>query len=633
MFWRLFLILWLLMLLVFADRSPAQEPPQFTDEERVIVIDMPVAFQQSAWREWASGRAVPKEVDPEDFQILVEGREQKVVAVGTPSAESEPWHLVVWIDLLALEPAGLRWAATTLGRQAERLTGLGTVEVLLVEEEPRLLLPVDDNPQALEDALSQLALFPEGRHEILDLRNGLAEVLGAEEEDGSKDEGLLTEMVATETRFLQSRQDLLLTWLTREEGRQSGPRALLWVHGGFDLDPTKFYGSSDLASQPSPAHHHRELVRTLASYGWVTLPMVPPEPELLVEGTRIGKWLVRAAPPQYTPPTSEELDRAERDEPTERAGRSLLGRIFLGGVHAKLQEHRDPELAEAYLELGTSRESQGDLEGAEESFRKALYHFAQDPRTASRQAEAMNRLGTVLETRGEARSAREIREHAHRLDPGDSTEDEPVVALVNGAEPFEQAAQATSGWLIRQGATLARALEDLSQRLRLTFQVPETFDDALLPVKVSFQGAHQVLRFPSWSRQSTPPSVRSARLRRLLFEEGGENFLPVRQDGTPRLSALPGFRGDQLELLLELDLGDSLAGPRQIVPRIQLAFSTEEIGVDPLVRPALRLDSEEIQSGLWRYRLPVDPPEDAQRLAVVVEDLLSGVWGGVWLDL
>jgi tetratricopeptide (TPR) repeat protein len=641
----LLLLTGFLTLAVFAQGSPT-----FTEEEGILAIDLPVAYDKKAFREWFSGKPVPLQLNPEDFEVMVNGKRQQVISATAPTPEDEPWHMVVWLDLTSFDPVDVRWAATLLAERADDLVRLGTVEAMIVDSidldaAPRRLFSPTRNADEIRDAVSRLALFPEGGNSLLNLRSAFVEEVG----DDQADPELVAALVAEEERLVLRRQDLLLTWLTGRDSNPGGRRVLMLMDGGFDFDPAAFYRpflgtpvdertDSPMPDTSSPLRTSTEdLARTLASYGWITLPTLPPEPELLVKGMRIGKWLFHLQPPHGEAPTDEQINRAAANESTERAGLERLGRVWLFNMKGKRQEHRDPDTAEAYLELGNALSAQEKLEEAEEALQKSLYHFAEDPRTAPRQAVAMANLAAVLEMQGKAVAARQAFENARTLDPDILAEGQIVVGFLNPTGPLRQLTQVTSGQLVRQRQDLQAALADLAERLRVTYQLSTVSGDLpdgqLAPLELRFKGVGDRLIFPAWSRNGTPETVSAARLRRLLEAEGEEDFLPVLPSGEPILLAnliLDPEAQDKGSLHLRLHLGkatDSLSPP--MVPRLSLAFSK----VDETVSIEHRLLTvERLEGTVWEETVPLTVPVDTARLAVVVEDLIGGTWGAAWTD-
>ncbi len=423
--------------------------------------------------------------------------------------------------------------------------------------------------------------------------------------------------VATEeARIVRARHDDLLLELA-ERGGGTAYRALLVATGGYDLEPGAFYRTvTEAGGAPSAASglaaDTEVLARTLAAYGWIVLPLLPPEGDPLKEGIRIGKL-------RLTGPSVEvETQRATPND-WEEFDRTVL---WLGG--ARLEGKRKPKRAEAYLELGAALQVQGKHAEAEDALRQAIYHFAGDPKTAERQAEAFALLGAVLAAREKSQEANAALRLARRLDPDVEVAGAgPIAALLDPAAPLETLARATAGGVVQSAKDLAGALEGLRRRVWLSYQVAGPADGELHALEARYRPSRRQLAYPAWARSSTPQSLSAARARRLLageptggtlaftaeFQRRGEVHLTVE----PPASRDSGEAEGTIQTLLRLSLG--VGGP----------------DVDASVEHR-RLGSQ-IGDDARTYRVGFEMPEDRSWLAVVVEDLESGVWGGRLIEV
>jgi hypothetical protein len=224
-----------------------------------------------------------RERRPADFQLFVDGISREVVSAGpaaTPGP-SQDWEIVVYLDPELAPAVTLSDAARLLAERAERLTGLGSVEIVLADPEPRVALAASRDVARWPAALLELAGSAEGR----------AEALPA---------GRLPDLVRRQTDRL-----IAFAGRSREGGR---PRALLWV-GAADLpiSPTEQSALSGATSTEGPPPRPSSIAaafvaaaQALAADGWVTLPLVvrplppPPPPELNLE----AKIVINS--PEYT---------------------------------------------------------------------------------------------------------------------------------------------------------------------------------------------------------------------------------------------------------------------------------------------------------------------------------------------
>ncbi len=633
------------------ERAGAPEGTEavFRGRERVTAIDLVVAFEPTVGRKLVSNRRLPAKPRPEDFTVLYGGRPQTVVAVedtggALDNAEGEPWEMVIYLDAALTNRRGLRWAAATLAERLAELTAYGSVEVVLADPFPRTLLAATRDRVALHAELSRIAQLAEGRDELVALRYAVLKEL-----EESDDPAALAERAAGEERRIVRRQlDALLAWLTADERRGgstgSGRRALFLANAGWDLEPQDFYAAavvqrSDPAATGGPAQvggddrlaaASEELARTVAAYGWVVFDLALPPPEPPPRGIRLGKWFLRPAAPMIFVPDEEYGINEPADRTTERhrLRREIEG--FLGGIFGAYQEHRQPAKAEAYLELGRALAGQDKLADAEDALRQAVYHFADDPKTAARQAEALIELGRVLDRRGRQQEARSAFETAYVFD-GERTAAElgPTFALVDSLAPLTALTRATTGSVVRDAEALDAAVASLAWRLRITYQVPGPPDEELREVSVAADFPDFRLRAPGWGRSATPDAVAAARVRRLLAAAG-------RPDDPPRgdvglgvdLRRLAG--AGELEVRLPLPDPDLWEETERPAVRVSLGFGgpeSEEIVVEH------RRGAGTVDGRRWTATLEVPLAGEEPWLAVVVEDLETGSWGARLVEL
>ena len=602
------------LVLAHSSQLAAQQDRTFEDEKRITAIDLVLGFEAGAFREWATDRKVPSDLEPQDFEVFQGGEERPVIAVEPAAGE---WQIVIYFDAALTSSAGLRWAAAALAGRGDELTALGEVTIIVADPAPRMLLPPTRDRDRLNGSLSQLARFQEGRDELMALR---AEAVAERRAGVELDAELLRAVAAEEARMVRARHDDLLLELVAREGPRPH-RVLLFSSGGYDLDPGEFYRplidgepDADAGASETLTVATESLARTLAGYGWITVPLMPPDDDPLVEGVRIGKF-------RLTGPSATFEDKPTTPTDWEKSNRTVL---WMGG--AKLESHRKPKRAEAFLELGTALQGQGKLAEAEDALRQAIYHFAGDPRTAKRQAIAFAHLGAVLEAREETQEAHAAFRLARRLDPevalsvgaGDSEAGGPIANLLAPSAPLAMLAQATSGSVVRGARHLAKALDGLRHRVRLTYQVAGLPDGTLQDLDARYLGSRQLIH-PGWARSSTPESVAAARTRRLLAGEPTGGGMKVRaavhHAGEIDLTLEPPETGEESasDAVLRLSIG---AGGPDVEPTVEHRPLGTQTGAGP-----------------WTYRVGFEVPVDRSWLAVVVEDLETGAWGGHLIDL
>jgi len=611
------------LFLISSSTAEAQGSRVFDEERRVTALDVLVTFEAGAMREWVAGGPVPKEMSPDDFSILYDGEPSPVIAVDPSPSD---WEIVVFFDAVLSSTVELRWAATVLAENAEQLTQLGTVTLIVADPEPVTRLAPTREADHLHAVLSQIAQTQRGVDELVALRG---EVIAEFQREGSElTVETLAELVVGEGQRARERlETLLLTVVERESA--SSRRALILAHGGFDIYPEIFYEPLKKRRQGSvgqpvndarqPAFEDgvdlvsatRETARTLAAYGWVLFHLRPPEKVLLKEGKRIGKFRLSGPGIVY-------------DEANNRTFFKFFGATF--------EEHRKPERAEAYLELGSALEGQGKLEEAEDALRQALYYFSRDPRTAESQAEALVRLAKVLDAQNKNQEATAALDHASRLDPNRAIAAGYAPTLLEPQLPLKMLSRTTAGRVVRGAPALSDFLAELSRRVRLTYQVTGYPDGLLHTLKAQYHGpARRSLSHVGWARSATPEMVAAVRARRLLESGTNDGELQVEIGFQPEASGERDLRG-QLRLSLETQtsrLSEAEAKP-SVTLRVTVAFGY------PDDEPSIVHHSPKttaMSAAGWSQSLALQIPEGSAWLAVVVEDLQTGSWGGRLLEL
>jgi tetratricopeptide (TPR) repeat protein len=584
-------------------------PEVFRGAERVTAIDVVVEVEPAGLAPRAAGRSLAAGLRVEDFQVLVDGEPRPLVGfealAESQDPAGEPWTIVLYFDLAGSSTGLVRWAADALARHTAELAALGTVELWVADPEARRRLPPGRDPELLNSALADLALFGEGRDRLVELRADLLEAIADPDRESGRDSAagrvppqeLAAAALAEEARLaIEGQEQLLLTAL---DGASAGARrALFFATGGFDLAPREFY-LPFLGPDSQPPDLEAKLdqtVRILASYGWASFVLRPPEsdPATRRRGLRLGKWLLGAG-------------------------------MFPSGLPAVtglLEEQRDPERAEAHLALGRALEEQGKGEAAAGAYRRALYHFADDPRTAPRQAYAWTRLGGLLEAQGQEMAARLAFEKAVALDPSLAARYPGVAAeLLAPLEPLAALADETAGRLVEDVSGLASAVGSLARRVRLTYQVEGLPTGELRPLEVRSLRRGVRLLAPRWARWGSPEAVAELRLRRLLAGEPAAGELPVK-------AAVE-------EARLVVTLGPDLSPPGPQGPDAQPALLRLSLGVGGPDLPARvrhqRLPPRDLAGFRWETELA--PAAQGPWIAVLVEDLATGLWGGDLLEL
>ena len=193
------------------------------------------------------------------------------------------------------------------------------------------------------------------------------------------------------------------------------------------------------------------------------------------------------------------------------------------------------------------------------------------------------------------------------------------------AEIFEKSAPTIKeGEVVRGTEDLARALAGLPQRVQVTYQVAGAPDGRLHGLEARWTRSERTLDYPRWTRRSTPESVAAARTRWLLAAgepTGGE------------LEVDAGFvrQENAVEVVLGLAPGEVPAVGDDAVLRLTLGFG----GPDLPTRVEHRHFGPQSLAGKesWTFRTGVEAPGEGSWMAVLVEDLDTGLWGSRLIEL
>ncbi|MCP4653980.1 MAG: hypothetical protein GY856_01040 [bacterium] len=221
----------------------------------------------------------------------------------------------------------------------------------------------------------------------------------------------------------------------------------------------------------------------------------------------------------------------------------------------------------------------------------------------------------------------------------------PAAELVKPEAPLELLADVTGGAVVTSEDQLAKVMRRLLGRFELTYRPPASRvalvgeltqspnrPAGLAQVSVRALRPGLTVRARRWVSIGLPPAVTAARLRRLLAGEQTEEGLYV--EAVLRLPTVEEGRPSSGELDVRV---------RQRDPASRRAAA----GTSGLVEPAFRVtvaiavsggDAREYQEVVvgralldpegWRFLSPLELPADATEVAVLVEAIFDGIWGG-----
>lgn len=565
---------------VAAYSQPALDTP-FGEEVGVTSVDLWVGAPSGAFHRWWSGSKT-RQPSFDDLRLVVGGSGVTITSVETSKSDKAPWQILIWFDAALGDERGLRWAALALSERAGVLAEKGSVQMVVADPDPRLIVAPSAGKDVLEASLSDLAILGEASDQLrIHRQDFLEESL---ELEGEALDELARLYAAAEIDFILGQQDRLLEWLaeTTEPGAR---RLLIYVGNGFERPTARFYGLEE-ADDLSPLLEEESLewTRAVASYDWTTVAMVPEDPPALVrKGVTIGRWRFR------------------------------WGFPFIVGAY---EGERDPELAKAFVELGDSELVAGNLAAADAAYRKAIHHYHGDDATRVEQGAASLKLAEVLVLRNDPGAARLHFFNALALDPDLETVPKVEWApFLDSVAVLEELAADTGGLVVRRSRDLEGAIRDLEARRRLSFELQGLPRGERLSLALESGDGGAVYLHRKWVRSGTPPRVARARLRDFLRESEDEPDLPQ------GLSAKVNSRGFSLAPAPEPEPEQS---PYQ---RRLLAFSSDE--------DLLRVVPMTLGGSHGRDRWHAEIPDDAMLdfAAVYSEDLPSGEWSVLPLEI
>jgi len=552
------------------NTADGQAEERFEASERVTAIDLlvevyPKLFEGIVDPTWDR---LPKELVPEDFRI--EDRSEARTPIALAASTDEPWRVVVWVDQHLSSTASIRRGATILASHAQELAALGTVEMVAATPRLRSRLAPTEDAELIDSTLSHLAISGEGEDRLRGLRAEYLRATEDEDLDATRSE-LQAAYAAEETRLIQNGFDDLLLRLL-DVGTPRDGKVLFLLTDGFDLDPDVFY-RADAKEELSPegevpklAESYREFLRTVASYGWVVVPIHAP--------------LVYRYPDSIGP------------------RKALL---------MKIDRNRNVTRAEALLDLAQTQLASEEWAKAEKTLGQAIHRFYDHPKTRKRQATAETLLADALDGQARYDESEAALRRAVALDPSVATTHRgATAAIVDPEAPLTEIAMATTGKVAVETETLSEIVGDLSRRIRLTYQVPGQPDGGLHPVSIAIDRPGYGARSAAWVRSSTPPGVAAARVRARLrdFESQHDDTLDA------ELASTHG----ELTVRVQIPQFESElpSGPY----RVSVGLGGEAM------LPSVHHSLAEADNSTVELR--VDQPEEAQWISVIVEDLGTG---------
>jgi hypothetical protein len=210
------------------------------------------------------------------------------------SAGARPWRVVVYVSTELAGRFVLPELCRRTGAEAARLTDLGPVDVVLADPQPQLIAEAGFRPEDVRLALERVAEDASGVTTVERIRSDFAkefkpgvgfDIKAQAEQDLPRSFAVRARIAANRERsVIQSDLDRMVAWIQSQSPTTRG--LLVWMTGGFDINPADFYLPLMEQLDPTLANSLRSeyqslsldeevarLVEVALSYGWTVVPI------------------------------------------------------------------------------------------------------------------------------------------------------------------------------------------------------------------------------------------------------------------------------------------------------------------------------------------------------------------------
>lgn len=227
-------------------------------------------------------RKVPAGLTAKDFTVLEDGIERKVTAVDylDPATRAD-WQIVVYFETQLSSGSNRESVAKALTRYADQLVRMGEVDIVVADPTPDALLRASRDANAVRETLRKVAALSGSNWLVTHRRDFYQSVQMGISPTGAATvpSNAVVPQVDEEIGIIGRFQHGIESWLSRY--RRRGPRALLLVTDGFDLDPVDFYAFTLTSQQQDRVRTYVQrsqfaasidnLAHAIAAGGWTTL--------------------------------------------------------------------------------------------------------------------------------------------------------------------------------------------------------------------------------------------------------------------------------------------------------------------------------------------------------------------------
>lgn len=201
----------------------------------------------------------------------------------------------------------------------------------------------------------------------------------------------------------------------------------------------------------------------------------------------------------------------------------------------------------------------------------------------------------------------------------------PVEALATFAE-------ATGGDLVADTTKFGNTIDALANRVTLTYQVSRPVDGLVRQIDIQARREGISVNGARYASSSTPELVATSRASSLIDGAELQGDLPV----TAKLQLEQGSRRDSPKGVLEARVG--LAAIAPVRAQLKDASVRVTIGVaagneQPRIIHQLHNDFDLSHLPEATFTSPMQLPKNVEKIAVVIEELTTGAWGGAVLPV
>lgn len=527
----------------------------------------------------------PDDLSSSDLEVVTaDGVVRTVSVVDLPlrrrGGDGEGVQWLVYVDQTLSTRGTIRRALDVLSEITGPMAGLGELEVVSARpgEEPEVLVRTGD-PLISGERFSRMALTERGHRGIQQIRERALQEWresgrGAYPLPAAERAAIVISAIEEEIELVDRRLRRMAAWVGSRPVGVSRPRVLLPILDGFDLDPVAFW--SRVLDQTGLRLVREEAPRFADLSARV---------DALADGLAAAGWIVM--PLAIQPPEA-------------------------GGFEPTLMEGMDPQRESGEVLPGVTF-NPGDLFGKDDDEDED----ADD---------------------GDGDGGGDDDADADASDDPVATEDDapPSVRLVAPREGLARFAGVSGGDVILTDPALRDAVDRFADRVPITWRATHDYADDVVSVEVRPARPGWNVLARSRVARGVPRVISELRLGRVLAgrEDAGDlslaAVLEVSDPGEATEADGAGETGEAgtpAVLDARLDLAD-LAG-QEGLESVDLQVTVQAVGLegDAVLREVV--EGQDLSRGReWRWRRDLELPADATAVAVLVEELERGLWGG-----